>query len=381
MTTLPFRFKVYTNLGSVYLGSLELRDVGFNDPVTGNGSFGATALMTDTQDVVKLKALINPDNFITVEYGNSILFGGPITARKWSTSKKELAFQAVSWRAWMYQIMLRINTTTYADVQYTYSAVDQNEIMRQIVRASVLNQSTPLMTYEASLSGVTRSLNVAGSEFKYVGDLIDSMAQRAGGFDWTVDVVMNSVTNKVNLRPTPYFPQRGSVRPSVVIKSTSNGGNVLNDPDYDESFVNYRSRVWATGDGQPPDQVQAYDEDPDLTAGGRMLSETVSNWSGVTNRTTLTGHARQERNYRAVPMQPIEFDLSLEAPLFTNYSTGDRVRVILEDQWLNVDFTSVRITNREFTLNRADNVDTVTVTVDLNDLEMPDVDAAGSSET
>lgn len=375
-----FQYKVWTNLGSQFLGTLELHNVSFNDPVTGNGSFGAAAYITPIQSADTLKGLIAPTNFLTVHYDNAILFGGPFKTRSWSSSNKELTFSCVSWRAWLYNIMLRLDTTTLAEVLYTYTDVDQNEIMRRLVKASVLGEATPLMTYEADLSGVTRVLNTAGSEFKYVGELIDSMSQREAGFDWTVDVVLNPVTGKLNLRPTPYFPQRGSTQPYVLLKSTANGGNILNNPDYDESFVDYRSRVWATGDGQPPDQVQTYDEDPDLDAGGVILSETVSNWSGVTNRTTLTGHARQERLYRAVPVNEIKFDLSLTDPDFTSYGTGDRVRVILQDEWLDVDYPTVRIIEREFKLNQQSEADTVTVTVDLNDQTAPDPDAEGSSE-
>lgn len=376
-----FRFKVYTNLGSVYKGSLELHDVSFNDPVTGNASLGAAAYLTESQTAADLKAIITPDNWITVEHGTSVLFGGPFVARKWSSENKVLSFAAVHWRQWLYQLFLRVNLTTFAEVSYTWTAKDQLQIFRELIQKAVVGQSTPLITYDASLSGVTRNLTVSGSEFKYVAELIDTMSSRDGGFEWGVEIVRDSLTNLLKLKPTPYFPQRGGQKALVVLKDTPNGGNLLSTPDYEESFADRRTRVWATGEGQPPDQPITYDEDPDLATKSTLLTETVSNWSGVTNRTTLTGHARSERSFRAVPVQEVKVEVGLTDPEFTTYSSGDRVRVILEDEWLSVDYPSVRILDREFSLNREDAADTVALTIDLNDIVLPEADTEGSSES
>lgn len=379
---MAFRYVVTSVLGSTPLGELELSDVAFNDPVAGlGGAFKGQAEITNTQPRDKLRTLTEPDAialYVLDDETGNYLFGGPILARPWNRDSRRLEIQAQSWKAWTYQCLCRMNISTNPVSEYTFSLTGQDQfvIARALINAFCNGQlGCPTVVVGTELSGVNRDLNFHGSDQKFLGDRIDSMSNRDNGFEWTIETRPDNSGNP-SLRFVPVFPSRGGINNAVlIIHQLETGGNILEMSNPQDSSANRRSRIWATGAGQPPDQPVAYDQDPGLSGGFILLREEVKNYNSVALITTLADHARAERNYRAQNMQTVQIGVALDDPDFRVYASGDKIRLKVEDIWQDWDFESVRVIDRIFKLNPSgDNPkpDMVTLTIDLNDTKLPE---------
>jgi hypothetical protein len=129
--------------------------------------------------------------------------------------------------------------------------------------------------------------------------------------------------------------------------------------------------VWATGVGTPPDQLMVYDEDPQVAAGGALLTETVTNYSTTSIVATLADDAQQERAFRSVlsnTMQVRAFHKDLDPGTF---HTGDRAQLIYQDEALNLNYPAVRIIDLQLSVNGT-GADSTLITLDLSDTQLPD---------
>jgi hypothetical protein len=377
---MTFRYVVAPVLGGAPIGELELSNVKFNDPVAGKGgSFEGQAEITNTQTVDALRGLTEPDQvalYVKDDSNDTYYFGGPVFARPWSRSSRRLTVQAQSWKSWFYQKLLTMNMATnpVTDTTFSFTSVDQFIIARSLLTTALTDNGTPDIAMGPELSGVLRDLNFHGSDFKYLGDQIDSMANRDDGFEWYVAIVPD-VNGYPSLRFIPAFPIRGGLNSQVlIIHQQRDGGNVLALGDPEESAADRRARVWATGSGQPPDQLVAFDSDPGLTGGFLLLRETVQNYNSIVKITTLADHARAARIYYEDTLQQVTVNVSLINPDYTLYQSGDKVSMIVEDDWINWDFDSVRIVDRQFKVaGSGDNPapDSVDLLIDLNDTQLP----------
>lgn len=373
----PFRFLVVQALTNRRLGYLRMSDVSFNDPLTGaGGSFSGKVTPADFGPGVDvLRQWTEPDQVaLYVETDSGYYFGGPIVSRPWSRSDGTLTITALSWKQWFYTRFLNPNwgVDPVADTHFYYDNDDQLFIARDLASRSIIEIGCPTIEIGTETCGVTRDLHLNGSAFHYVGDAIDSMANRPNGFDW--DVEIRRVGNSPSLYLGLYFPGRGTVNQSVLLKSTKEGGNITAVPEADDTAQDRRTRVWATGDGQPPDQPVAFDSDPDLDSGLVLLRETVTNWSGVTNITTLSSHAQAQRQAIGLNRNQMVLPVTLDDPALSLYGVGDRVRLLLEDDWLRVDLPTVRIIDRQIKVNSRSAPDSASITVDLSDLVVPSQD-------
>lgn len=377
---MAFRYVVAPVLGGAPIGELELSDVKFNDPVAGNGgSFEGQAEITNTQTADALRGLTEPDQvalYVKDDATDTYYFGGPIYARPWNRSSRRVTVQAQSWKSWLYQKLLTMNMATnpVTDTAFSFTSTDQFIIARSLVTTALTDTGVPAISMGSELSGVLRDLNFHGSDFKYLGDQIDSMANRDDGFEWYV-AVNPDVNGYPSLRFVPAFPTRGGLNNQILlIHQQRDGGNILAMGDPQETAADRRARVWATGSGQPPDQLVAFDSDPGLTSGFLLLRETVQNYNSVTVIKTLADHARAARIYYEDTLQQVTVTVALDNPDYSQYQSGDKVSLIVEDDWIDWDFDAVRIIDREFKLaTSGDNPppDSIDLLIDLNDNQLP----------
>lgn len=379
---MTFRFIVCPVLSSVPIGELELSDVSWNDPAFGAGaSFSGKAEINNTQTKEKLRAFTEPDAVALYVYDDEVgqyLFGGPIFDNPWNRSDRKLEIKAQSWKSWTYSKFLGMNRSTnpVSDVIFSRSNKDQFVIARDIFTTAIGGDvGCPAIAFGFETSGVMRDFNLQGSGFKYVGDCIDSMANRDDGFEWNIDIVPDAKRNPT-LKLGLYFPSRGNLNNQILLlHQQKEGGNILELSDPQETSAERRSRIWATGAGQPPDMPVAFDQDPVLPTGFVLLREAVRNYSSVTQLATLASHARSERNYRNHTLQQVTIGVGLVNPKYDAYGSGDKVRLMVEDGWISWDFDAVRIVDKSFVVNNSgDNPkpDLVRLSIDLNDTELPE---------
>lgn len=380
---MSFRYIVTSVLGSTPLGELELSDVSWNDPVYGiGGSFKGQAELTNTQTREVLQSLVVPDStalYVQDTETDGYLFGGPVFSAPWNRSTRRLEINVQSWKSWMYQCLCRMTIATNPVTESTFAATAQDQLIiaRSLITTFCNGQvGCPTVVLGTELSGVLRDLNFHGSDQRFLGDQIDSMANRDNGFEWSIDIRPN-VSGQPILRFLPVFPLRGGVNNEILIihQQGEAGGNILELGNAQDDSANRRSRIWATGTGQPPDQIAAYDQDPALTSGFVLLRETVKNYNSVTQIATLADHARAERNYRAQSLKSVQVSVATDNPDFRDYASGDKIRLLVEDDWENWDFDAVRVIDRIFQISNSGDSpkpDMVKLTIDLNDTKLPE---------
>jgi hypothetical protein len=172
-----------------------------------------------------------------------------------------------------------------------------------------------------------------------------------------------------------YYPKRQEVNSTVMFSSDGTGGNIVDFSSPDDSAENVITRVWGTGSGTAgADLLIAYDQ-ADLTDGTKLLTETkeYSN-SSTTQITTVASHVQGIRSYHSSGLQQVTVKISLSDPDFNLYRVGDKVRLVIKDDVLDIDYKSVRIVRRTFTVNAdgATAEDMVELMIDLNDTNLPE---------
>lgn len=370
-----FRFRVCDPLAGTPLGYLDLQEGTFNEPVSGSaGKLVGKAFVGPTQDRDRLNGLTQHDMAIYAETAAGYWWGGTIDGREWNPGDRCREITATHWKAWPYQRYIGPNASVnpVADVVYGYTATEQLTIARAIMTYATAGAGAPTVIQGAETSGVTRDLNWLGSDFRYAGDLIDSMASREQGFEWTLAPQRDAVSGLPVLYFGLYYPQRGTGAPTLTFRKIPGSGNFSLEGRIADTAVDRRSQVWTTGAGSPPDRPMAVDSDPDIAAGTALLRETSSSYSSVTDVATLAQHARAERAFRSVPTNTVAikvFFADLDPSL---YGPGDRAQLIYEDEGVSLALPAVRIIDRAMSVSPSDGPPYAVLTLDLADFEMPD---------
>lgn len=364
------------------IGEVTLSTVSFNDPAHGTGgSFsGKLEISADTRDT--LAVLTQPWDMALYVFdpdSSQYLWGGPLIDRPWDPNERRLNLTAVSWKSWLYMKALEpdFSVNPPVDKVYSQTATDQFAIARYILGFVNTDVGTPHINLGTELSGVNRDFATQGTQFKYVGDLIDSMANRDNGFDWTIAIESDS-NGMPALWFRPFWPGRGQVNNQVILLNEQpTGGNIISISGQQDSAAALRTRCWATGSGQPPDMLFAYDQDPALAAGFTLNAARVDNYGTVTDIVTLAQHARTARAYYGQTRSTITPRVALTDPDHRLYGPGDKVRLRIQDDWWDYDFDSVRIIDKQYNVNNEGDSpapDSVSVTIDLTDTQLPQDD-------
>src|SRR5688500_4800089 len=237
--------------------------------VKGNGVLTADIpLPRDTRKLESLKVSTAPKRsaIYVKNQAGSFVWGGPVVSRVWVPREHKIKISCVEWRAWLFMVRLTPAIDMSADIQDSWSQVDQIQIARDLITYGITGgeaEGRPaILLDEEPLSGKLRDLNVYGTAMKSVGELIDTMANRDGGFEWTIDSRPDPEDGLPRQYFAPSYPERGTLHASIMFKHTRQGGNLIEYGPVEEEATTQYDRFWATGAGQAPDQVFAQDTDP-----------------------------------------------------------------------------------------------------------------------
>ena len=336
-----------------------------SDPLTGAGSATLTLPAPRTRgQATRLRELTELDalTYALHDRVGRVLWAGVITSRGWRRREGQVTVTATDWRSWFYQRM-RFATG------YSATDVEQATVWSQLVNASLNHAGAPKMVLNPPLAdGVLRTLYLP--LYSVYGQVFDDLSRSDQGLEWWVegtwaDDKQRSIMLQVRVGT------RGSGNVSPFLQSGPSGGNVL-DYEWPEDGTERRTRIVALGEGIAPDQVWASDEHPDLAAGGVLLRESVSGpYAGVMKVSRAFALARSERAARSAAVQTVQLTVRADQPVVGAYATGDRVRLSLIDEWLDVDEAAVRLLDRSIRGGRAEPT-TASLTLDMNDVEMPE---------
>jgi hypothetical protein len=363
------------------LSRLKMSDAVWGETINGNSTFaGSITLPKGKVEIDRLRTATTPDEaavYVKSKQGNYV-YGGIITSRQWDWANRQIQIEAQNWRSWVFNAFLAPKTDLTEDRVYSWDQKDQLQIAREILGFATEggpSDGRPVIEVGTELSGVLRDLHVNGLDFKFAGELLDTMAQRSNGFEWDIDVIPDSSTGLPSLRLVTSFPERGAQIPGLLFfRRTERGGNIRLLEAVQENSSDRRTRVWATGEAETSPFAQ--DSDPGLYAGFTLLREKVSNYSSVKERTTLSEKAVAERQFLNPLTNLLSFRVQMEgdrAPrLVGEYSVGDRARLIFNDEWYDIDLPAARIISR--TLRPFVEGGVVDIVLDLSDFEAPEAD-------
>lgn len=353
----------------------------WNTLVGGNGTFeGRITLPEDPQQVELIRAAteeLSSAIYVRSNNSSSFVWGGPVLERR--VQGNQLKVTCIEWRAWPFQLV--VPPLENLDQYYSFTAIDQMAIARMVLQLALgagtiganVSQGGHPLTYTNQLSGKLRDLHFYGTELKKAGDLIDSMANRDGGFEWTLQPLVGS-DGLPRMNFHCFYPQQGNILPNLVFKATKKGGNCIPGEIVESGATRY-SRFWATGTGQAPDQLFASDTDPNLSGGSILRLDGTASYSTVALRPTLASHARRARKFYAPGINLVTLKHNMEQINPDSYGIGDRARLVIQDRWYNLDMASVRVISKDVDTSGAG---TVTTVVDLTDDTLPEVDAGGA---
>lgn len=356
--------------------ALRLINPEWTEVANGVGSFTATIALTEMQaSRDQLRSALEPDeSAIYVQSSDfTIPFGGVIVEQKWDPAAGTVAITAVDWKSWLYNIFLGPKLDLTGDNIYAWTNQDQLLIAREIVGyaiASGIADGRPLITIGSEVSGKLRDLSAKGLDFKTAGELLDTMSQRSGGFEWDLRPYVDGADGLPRLRLVFGYPELGSFLTGVLFKSTPDHANMTIDGTVDRSSAARRTRVWTSGSAET--LPFAVDSDPGISTGTTLLRETVTSYNSVTERTTLAEHALAERQFLNPKLNNLSVLVSDTLIPASSFFVGDRARLILRDDWYDMDLPATRIVSR--TLTPESGAGQIKISFDLTDFEMPDVD-------
>ncbi len=359
--------------------SLRFIDPEWSWVVGGNGTLSAKVTVPESQNQIdQLRIATQPKQAAIYVRDNSgnYPWGGVVIKRKWSRASNQITITCMEWRAWFYSLILGPGDTT--DILYEYASTDQLVIARNMVAAGLIGAESvgvpPMLTNAGLMSGKARDLSFAGTQMKTLGQQLDTIANRDGGFEWTIECRPNSNDGLPQLWFAPYFPERGTQAVGVQFRATEGGRGNFNPGDVEEDMSSRYERFWTTGAGQAPDATWSMDQDPELATGSFLRFDGNASYSTVSERSTLSSHARRNRKFYAPGVNLVTGVVPFDKVNPDSYGIGDRVRYRVKDRWVDMDLAAVRIVEKKMNMSGAG---AATVTLDTTDFTLPEVDTGG----
>lgn len=385
------KWLVADTLTGKVVGQLEPTKWEVTDPLRAPGTGSLTLpLPSDRDALARLVDLTRPRSRWAAMQGDDgkVLWAGPIPRRA-ARDGGNVTIPLVDWRGWFYKTYIRPLVTATATARRNYirtgsNALEQGLIMRDLLRLG-LGQSRPagelappgaprMVIDTTPTTGITREITAMMLD-RPIGEHLDSITERDRGCEWwTYATFDGGGEDETRLLPhvAVAWPERRTRTTPVVLEyRTERGGNVA-DYSWPEG-QDAHTRVWALGDGEPPAQVYVSDQYRELGQGVEVLWETtLGPLSGVTRSATAFEYAyeaiRRSRGKDGTASFTVAGD---QRPLLTEFSTGDRARVVLDDIWDTANIPAARIVSR--TLSGGKGLATAqSITVDLADTRYPD---------
>lgn len=351
------KFYVVETLTGKIRGQLHPHLWSLSDPLREVGT--ATLTLATPSDKAKgeaLRELVWPrhadglgrtgDRWVAAEdETGAFVWCGPILSRP-TRSAETVTIKLADWRTWFYRAPLRPSPG-----DYIVKARDQITIAKELLGRAVDDATTgtslvppPFRVVTPALSGVLRDRTLRQLD-RSTGDHMDELVDVERGLEWWTYCSRSTGDPTVlDLWVTTAYPERtkrtsGPVR---VEWQLGKGGNVAEDPSWPESGETI-TRMWATGDGEPPAQVFSRSEGTDASI---LWEGTIGPLDGVKKAASAYGHALAERLRTGGWAANAEFALTSARLPFNDIAPGDRARVIYDDGWESYDVPAARIVER-----------------------------------
>lgn len=376
-------FHVVDSLTGKIAGRLYPNAWEWTDPITGNGSGTLTLPLPEPERVGAMLAMTRPRvRWVAVEErtetGAAIVFGGPISRRP-GRDGDTVTVPFLDWRGWLYHRYLS-ELCGVPDLAGGYVTKNAEQVlaMRKLMHYALTDSEAPvpyMVVDDCPATDVIREVTFRSYQTS-IGDCLDDLASRADAPEW-----YSYITRIDDRTLLPHlavaYPERSDKLIRVEHRLAFEGGHGGNVAEYAwPEGTDAPTRVWATGDGEPPAQPAAYDQLPELEEGADLVWEDVENISGVTEVPTLFDHAQDNLDAlsnlsgQATFKVPAEPSPNIAHISLGEVNVGDRAVLVLRDGWEDLDLPGVRIIQRVVTGGR-DQPLMQELTLDLTDPEPP----------
>lgn len=357
-------------VGQIYPSKWEL-----TDPLRSPGIGTLTVpLPTGVDAVARLvDQTLQRRRWIAARDGEQFLWCGPIPDEP-SRSGAEVTIPLADWRSWFYRTPIRplSNGSRRNYIKTGAGARDQTLILTDLMAIALDTTGKPLMVVDSAPTTGTKREITALMLDRSIAEYMDDVTDR-GNFDWWVYCTQTDPTHLL-LHAATCWPERSyRTQPIKLEWQIGKGGNVAG-VDW-PGGQGASTRVWAIGEGEPPDQVYTSDEFPEIDDGAEVAWEsTVGPLDGVKTTATAFEHAHAAITRSRGYDRTVEFTVAAERIPLTACATGDRARVVYSDGWVDVDIPSARIVSRTLSGGRAQATQQ-RLSIDLSDAIYPEYDA------
>lgn len=260
-------------------------------------------------------------------------WGGIVWTRAYDSESEAVSIQAGDfWSYFDHRKVVPFLSTFPGDTGFvakqavTFTAVEQNEIARQLVTLAQAHTGGDIgIELDTTISGTLRDRTYSGYELTDVGEALRLLANVEGGPDVMFDVGQGTGgrPRRVLRVGDPMLGQQGSPHVWEV------GGNVLTYT-WPSDGTRMATRTYGVGDGIEEAALVAFAENFDLYGQGWPLLEAETGYTTVTDPSTLNAHARADLAAATLPVVLPALKVRGDMPPFLGqFGVGDDGRLII----------------------------------------------------
>lgn len=327
MTT-TYRYLLADLLTNTVIAELPLTAVQFTQQLNQAGTFNASLLLSgvDAEALNVFTSTIPGRNAIYVDRNGTLVWGGVIWGRNYSSSSQQLTLTAREFESYFER--RRITTTT------SFTNQDQLAVARNLItQAQSATNGNIGVLVGTETSGILISRTYYSYEYKQVYQALQDLARSEDGFDFNISVAYDGSGNPEKTLVLGY-PRIGTVYSATSITApvfNLPAGNIV-EYEYPEDGSIAANTVYALGAGSNEGKLIATAQDLTKITDGWALLEETANYSDVTDGTYLSNLAIGQVSAVSYPPTTIKTVVpAYENPVFGSYALGDDARLIITD--------------------------------------------------
>lgn len=259
-----------------------------------------------------------PQRAVYVDRDGVLVWGGYVDQRRPTSDGGAVEIIAKTFDAYLFRRHLKVDKV--------YDG-DQLGIVRDLVATMQAERGGNIgLTVTQNVCGIRRAVDFQGNERRKFGDLLTSLAEAEGGFEFTVDVFYGPGGKPVK-QLTLGCPHLGS---AATRHPLSFPGNIAVHPEWPEDGTATANALDAIGAGEGSSMLilpGVSKAAADQLAAGHVLWEASTDHKSVGSETELRAHANADleaaANGGVVPKFVLRGDMH---PLFGTYFLGDHAR-------------------------------------------------------
>lgn len=306
-----------------------------------NGTFQLDQTGKSNEDLVA--ATIPGRTWMVMERNEVPVWWGLVWSRNYQSQSKSV--QLFGWGFEAYPTRQLILT------DFARTNVDQLQIFVDLwnnMQSSAPGRNLGINIPNPTYTSVTKSVNILETDYKYYHDTMNSLANAADGFDWTIQV--DKIGGGYQKKLVYGYPVIGALNSPGTV-TFDYPGNILNYYET-ESMANSGTHTFGFGAGEGQAQlVSVFAYETMVTTEGWPRWDMEVTMKDINSQPVLDGMTKQEAIKRKPPMSVYTATVKGNIdPVFGSYGIGDNCLLSLEDpKHPNILQVNTRIVGYELT--------------------------------